>query len=136
PWRDLPDRDAAAHRAWQGLPARRHRPGGGPAGHGLWPGADRLRAVRADGPVRTLAQDPRLLPALSVLPQRHVQAAEVVPEVRPIEVNAMNDDVLLSAKNLSVRFGGVLAVNNVSFDVKKGEVFTLIGPNGAGKTTV
>jgi branched-chain amino acid transport system ATP-binding protein len=40
---------------------------------------------------------------------------------------------LLSAKNLSVRFGGVLAVNNVSFDVKRGEVFT---PNGAGKTTV
>src|SRR5437588_11179289 len=44
--------------------------------------------------------------------------------------------VLLSAKNISVRFGGVLAVNNVSFDVKRGEVFTLIGPNGAGKTTV
>ena len=43
---------------------------------------------------------------------------------------------LLSAKNISVRFGGVLAVNNVSFDVRKGEVFTLIGPNGAGKTTV
>ena len=43
---------------------------------------------------------------------------------------------LLSARNLSVRFGGVLAVNNVSFDVKPGEVFTLIGPNGAGKTTV
>ena len=43
---------------------------------------------------------------------------------------------LLSAKNLSVRCGGVLAVNNVSFDVKQGEVFTLIGPNGAGKTTV
>ncbi len=48
----------------------------------------------------------------------------------------MTTDILLSAKNLSVRFGGVLAVNNVSFDVKKGEVFTLIGPNGAGKTTV
>ena len=45
-------------------------------------------------------------------------------------------EILLSAKNLSVRFGGVLAVNNVSFDVRKGEVFTLIGPNGAGKTTV
>ncbi|MGQ3081809.1 MAG: ABC transporter ATP-binding protein [Hydrogenophaga sp.] len=45
-------------------------------------------------------------------------------------------DILLSAQNLSVRFGGVLAVNNVSFDVKRGEVFTLIGPNGAGKTTV
>jgi branched-chain amino acid transport system ATP-binding protein len=46
------------------------------------------------------------------------------------------NDVLLSAKDLSVRFGGVLAVNKVSFDVKRGEVFTLIGPNGAGKTTV
>jgi branched-chain amino acid transport system ATP-binding protein len=48
----------------------------------------------------------------------------------------MNDDILLSARDLSVRFGGVLAVNNVSFNVRKGEVFTLIGPNGAGKTTV
>jgi branched-chain amino acid transport system ATP-binding protein len=45
-------------------------------------------------------------------------------------------DALLSANNLSVRFGGVLAVNKVSFDVQQGEVFTLIGPNGAGKTTV
>ena len=45
-------------------------------------------------------------------------------------------DVLLRATNLSVRFGGVLAVNGVSFDVRRGEVFTLIGPNGAGKTTV
>ena len=46
------------------------------------------------------------------------------------------NDVLLSARDLSVRFGGVLAVNKVGFDVKRGEVFTLIGPNGAGKTTV
>jgi branched-chain amino acid transport system ATP-binding protein len=45
-------------------------------------------------------------------------------------------DILLSANDLSVRFGGLLAVNKVSFDVKRGEVFTLIGPNGAGKTTV
>lgn len=45
-------------------------------------------------------------------------------------------EILLSARDLSVRFGGVLAVNGVSFDVRKGEVFTLIGPNGAGKTTV
>ena len=48
----------------------------------------------------------------------------------------MTQEVLLSARNLSVRFGGVLAVNDVSFDVRRGEVFTLIGPNGAGKTTV
>ena len=48
----------------------------------------------------------------------------------------MTNDILLSARNLGVRFGGVLAVNDVSFDVHRGEVFTLIGPNGAGKTTV
>ena len=45
-------------------------------------------------------------------------------------------DLLLQARQLQVRFGGVLAVNDVSFDVRRGEVFTLIGPNGAGKTTV
>lgn len=48
----------------------------------------------------------------------------------------MTDDILLSAHDLSVRFGGVLAVNKVGFNVRRGEVFTLIGPNGAGKTTV
>jgi len=48
----------------------------------------------------------------------------------------MSEEILLSAKDIGVRFGGVVAVNGVSFDVKRGEVFTLIGPNGAGKTTV
>lgn len=45
-------------------------------------------------------------------------------------------EVLLSARHLSVLFGGLLAVDDVSFDVRRGEVLTLIGPNGAGKTTV
>jgi len=45
-------------------------------------------------------------------------------------------DVFLQVRKLSVNFGGVRAVSGVSFDVAKGEVFTLIGPNGAGKTTV
>jgi len=45
-------------------------------------------------------------------------------------------EILLAATDLSVRFGGVLAVNKVGFEVRRGEVFTLIGPNGAGKTTV
>jgi branched-chain amino acid transport system ATP-binding protein len=48
----------------------------------------------------------------------------------------MNDTVLLSARELTVKFGGLTAVDRVSFDVHEGEVFTLIGPNGAGKTTV
>jgi branched-chain amino acid transport system ATP-binding protein len=37
---------------------------------------------------------------------------------------------------ISLRFGGLKAVDNVSFEVNKGEIFTIIGPNGAGKTSI
>jgi len=43
---------------------------------------------------------------------------------------------LLSVKNVTVRFGGLTAVDDVSFDVRPGELLGLIGPNGAGKTTM
>src|SRR5262245_28932554 len=43
---------------------------------------------------------------------------------------------LLSVSALTRRFGGVVAVDDVSFDVDEGEIVGLIGPNGAGKTTV
>lgn len=43
---------------------------------------------------------------------------------------------LLQVKDLSISFGGVKAVDGVSFTVEPGEVFTLVGPNGAGKSTI
>jgi branched-chain amino acid transport system ATP-binding protein len=42
----------------------------------------------------------------------------------------------LSLENVSKRFGGLLAVNNLDLEVPKGKILSLIGPNGAGKTTV
>ena len=50
--------------------------------------------------------------------------------------HSLPDDVLLSVKGLKMYFGGLKAVDDLTFDVKKGEIFGLIGPNGAGKTTV
>ena len=44
--------------------------------------------------------------------------------------------VILSVKDLVMRFGGLVAVDQVAFDVQKNEIFSIIGPNGAGKTTV
>ena len=41
-----------------------------------------------------------------------------------------------SVSDISLRFGGVQAIGNVSFDVRQGEVFAIIGPNGAGKTSM
>lgn len=43
---------------------------------------------------------------------------------------------LLEVDNVTLRFGGVTAVNKVSFNVEEGEVFALVGPNGAGKSTL
>ncbi|MEZ5779810.1 MAG: ABC transporter ATP-binding protein [Paracoccaceae bacterium] len=46
------------------------------------------------------------------------------------------DDPILTVEHLTMRFGGLVAINDLSFDVGRGDITALIGPNGAGKTTV
>ena len=48
----------------------------------------------------------------------------------------MAGEVVLSARDTSKHFGGVVAVNRVSVDIQRGEIISIIGPNGAGKTTL
>ena len=42
---------------------------------------------------------------------------------------------IIEARNLTKQYGDFIAVNDISFTVKKGEIFGFLGPNGAGKTT-
>lgn len=48
----------------------------------------------------------------------------------------MSDDIVLATQGLTRRFGGLVAVNDVNFDVKAHEIHAILGPNGAGKSTL
>ena len=52
------------------------------------------------------------------------------------EADAKAGEVLLAVEDVSLAFGGVRAINGVSFDIRKGEIRAIIGPNGAGKTSM
>jgi ABC-type multidrug transport system fused ATPase/permease subunit len=92
--------------------------------------SDCLHHVRADGPLWPLAEDQVLAGAFSLRPAGHVPPPEKLSQDGAPEMS------LLALQNVTLKFGGVTAVNDLSMSVEEGQVFALVGPNGAGKSTV
>ncbi|HYL47747.1 MAG TPA: branched-chain amino acid ABC transporter ATP-binding protein/permease [Stellaceae bacterium] len=71
------------------------------------------------------------------LRRRPVAAPATFPIVtRPAQPAAAGNDAVIEVRDLTVRFGGLVALNSVSLTVKRGEMVSIIGANGAGKTTL
>jgi branched-chain amino acid transport system ATP-binding protein len=78
-----------------------------------------------------VAELERMSPAERAAHEADVAAAAATDREIAVEIG----DTLLELRNLTMRFGGLVALQDVSFSIRRGEILGLIGPNGAGKTT-
>ena len=106
------------------------------------PDGGRVRCVLGEGVSVDALQLPRTQPVephfedgFMVL-LRRTAAAEAMPDIKLEHALTLQpDEQVVEVRDLVRRFGAFTAVNHVSFEVRRGEIFGLLGPNGAGKTT-
>ncbi len=70
-----------------------------------------------------------------LLPRRRPRACDEQAPALPARDKPRHGELLLQTRGLRKTFGGLLAVNDISFDIRAGDIVGLIGPNGAGKST-
>jgi branched-chain amino acid transport system ATP-binding protein len=73
---------------------------------------------------------------VSLLETRAAPATAKAPAAADAAHAAAHAPPFIEARNLSIAFGGIRAVDDVSFSVMRGEIFAIVGPNGAGKSTI